>query len=111
MEYYNCSYGGKLACIIEVIISIIIGVIVGVLFANSIITALSGFIGIALIVSAIGLAVLIGSLFAGNLLDDCKKNILAKELKKLIDMYMQDRNVFTCCKFRRTNCRNNSCNT
>ncbi len=71
MEYYNCSCGGKLTCVVEVIISIIIGIVVGVLFANSIITTLAGFIIISLIVSAIGLAILIGSLAVANLLGEC----------------------------------------
>ena len=71
MECYNCSYGGRGICIIEVIISIIVGVVVGILFANGVITALTGFIGVALVISVIGIAILIGSLFASNLLDEC----------------------------------------
>ena len=79
MEGYNCSYGCKGTCIIEVIISswmeeVIwkkIGVIVGVLFANSVITAVTGFIVIALIIFAITLFILLASLFTANLLDEC----------------------------------------
>ena len=71
MEGYNCSSNCKGTCIIEVILSIIAGVVTGVLFSNGTLTALSGYIGVALIVSAIGLAILLASLFAANLLNNC----------------------------------------
>ena len=73
MECYNCSDNGKGICIIEVIISIIAGVLVGVLFSNSVITALTGFVAVALIVSAIGLAILLGSLAISSVSGACNE--------------------------------------
>ena len=71
MEGYNCSYGCKGSCIIELVLSIIAGVVVGILFANEIITASIGFVIVSLIIAALGLATLLGSLFSANLLNNC----------------------------------------
>lgn len=81
MEEYNCQEKCKGYCVIEVIISIIIGIVVGVLFANGFIPITLNFIKIALVVSAIGMAILGGSLFAARV--ERGSNVFAKCICKI----------------------------
>lgn len=80
----NCNIGKQCTagCVLEVIISIIIGVVVGILFANGLIPVTLNFIKIALVVSAIAMAMLGGSLFAANIIQD-EKNAFKKCICKV----------------------------
>ena len=88
MEGYKCSCECKGTCVVEVIISIIVGIVAGILFSSEIITTVTGLIIIALITSAVGLAVLLGSIFAANLLENCvfKKCICKKAICLLVSI-------------------------
>lgn len=58
---------GVSICALEVILSIIAGIVVGVLFSNGTLAITLNLVLIALAVSAIGIATLIGTIFTTNL--------------------------------------------
>ena len=72
MEDYGCRKNGLSTCeVIGLVLGIIAGVAVGILFSLGLIPSTISFIIIALITSAVVLAILIFSLFGANAIKGC----------------------------------------
>lgn len=72
MEYCEYKKNEKVTCqILGIIFGIIIGVATGILFSLDLIPLTLNFIIIALIMSVISLAIILGSLFTANITEEC----------------------------------------